>query len=327
MTAEQAGELLDRALQRAAAQVAPGLLEEAMAASRREAAEILKSKLTAAMVQEVERLIAEPVSTVVPITSAGSAPLSGWYVYGIARAEATSGLELGAGVDGAPVETIRVGDLVAVVSPLNDTAGWDVEGHGESALETLAPRARAHETVLERMMDVGAGLPLRFGVLYPDVERLRQMLQDRATAFRRTLNALDGHSEWGLTITSERAEHHPGSSPMPPDGRDYLSRRRAERQAAQARTDRLAQIGAAIHQQLQERCAAAVAHSGTGTIGRHGDVLLRASYLVPTASAETFRLSCEELLTDAPSELHLVGELTGPWPPYHFCDASLEVSA
>lgn len=326
-------EALDEALRRVAADAAPGLLEQIFQESRREAADILKERLTAAMVQEMERLLpagsppeapgdAHKVSSVVPLVRAEKPALSGWYVYGITRSQAAHALDAGSGVDGAPVEVISAGELAALVSPLQDAAAWDVEGGGADTLEALAPRARAHEAVLERVMDRGAVLPLRFGVLYPDVDRLREVLTERADAFGRALGALEGRTEWGLTLTSESSAEDPTAS-APADGRDYLSRRRTEREAGQARAETLSQVAAAVHDGLRELSSAAVIHRTAGP-GRRPAVVLRASYLVPIESAGAFRQTCEALLTDAPPELGLSGELTGPWPPYHFCDVSLD---
>lgn len=337
---------VDEAVRRMAVEAAPELLEQVLEESRREAAEILKEHLRAALVEEMGRLmsgsaspVAKPVesptvcpvespsvSPVVPILRAEAPARSGWYVYGITRADQVSGLDIRSGVDGAPVELVAAGDLAAVVSPLSDTRGWDVDDSGGAALEALAPRARAHEAVLEQVMDRGAVLPLRFGVLYPDVDRLHQLLRDRAGAFRQTLQALEGHGEWGLTVTGAVADARAGNSlegegAGPSDGRDYLSRRRAERQQAEARADRVAQVASEIHRRLQELSGAAVVHRGPA---RRADAVLRASYLVPEESTEAFKQVCEQLLTDAPAELDLSGELTGPWPPYHFCDLSLD---
>ena len=321
----------DDAIRRQAAECAPDLLRQVLADARQEAAEILRAKLSAAMVEEVERLMADRGSPVVPLRRE-TPHVSGWYVYGITRLETATGLDIGSGVDGAPVEVVPVGDLAAVVSPLTGTSGWEIEGSGDAAIEALAPRARAHEAVLEHMMDRGAVLPLRFGVLYPDVERLRSLLDDRADSFRHALVALDGHGEWGLTITAQaeaaEADGLDRAVKAVADGRDYLSRRRAERQAAEARSSRLADAGSGIHDRLQAICTAATVHQGGGAPGRSGQVVLRGSYLVRTDAADAFRLACEQLLLESPSELALTGDLSGPWPPYHFCDVSLdEVSA
>jgi len=340
---------VEEVVRRAAADVAPALLQQVLDESRSEAAAILKGRLTAAMVREMERLlrragpaqgsVGDPtpgdtptkddgpaggdVHAVVPLIKPDTPALSGWYVYGITRAVAAHALDVGPGVDGAPVEAVPVGGLAAVVSPLRDARGWDIEGQGDDAIEALAPRARAHEAVLERVMDIGSVLPLRFGVLYPDVDRLRDLLRDRSGAFDQALGAIEGQSEWGLTITSEGEAGEEGPAVTPADGRDYLSRRRTERVAGQARAERMSQVAAAVHEGLRDVSTGAVIHRA-GASGRRANAVLRASYLVPVEGAEAFRAACEALLTKAPPDLGLSGELTGPWPPYHFCDISLE---
>lgn len=328
---------LDEAVRRLAAEAAPGLLDEALAAGRQEAAEILKAKVTRAMmqavedlldgreamVQEAERLLdgsGQPAVHARPETP----ELSGLYVYGITRLEVAAALAIPAGVDGAPVDVIPAADLAAVVSRLAASTDWGIEGKGDAAINALAPRARAHEAVLEQIMDHGAVLPLRFGVLYPDREGLRVLLQERADSLGQALEGLDGQSEWGLTITSDRRPGEADDSVAGADGRDYLARRRDQRRMADERADRLARAGTAIHERLLGSCTAAVLHRQTASWAGPGQVVLRGSYLVRNEAAPAFKRACEECLTEGAGEFDLSGDLTGPWPPYHFCEISLD---
>lgn len=324
----------DSALHRLAAGVAPGLLDEVLHDSRHAAAEILRSKLTAAMLDEVERLLegrsasapAASAPAAAPPAPAASPPApAGWYVYGLTWGSAARGLDVPSGVDGAPVELVCAGDLAAVVSPLRPTGLWGVDGRGEADLESLAPRARQHERVLEQVLDLGAVLPLRFGVLYPSLDRIRAVLDEQAATLAEALRRVDGHREWGLTITVEQAPvDRPTPSLTSVDGRDYLARRRAEREAAERQADEQAAAVAEIHRDLDAVAAAAVVHRAVAGTASRGKVVMRASYLVAESTAAAFRQAAEAGLRSAAPALGLSGDLTGPWPPYHFCDVSLE---
>jgi hypothetical protein len=183
--------------------------------------------------------------------------------------------------------------------------------------------------VLEQMMDLGAVLPLRFGLLYPDLDRLTASLRDRAPELTAALSRVQDHFEWGLTVATRTVPtRDSGLEPVAvgtvePVGRDYLTKRRAERDAARARDDDAARAGAEIHRALSSLSTDATLNRPAGSRARGATVVLKASYLVPSEAEEPFRAAAEAELAARPS-LELVGELTGPWPPYHFCAVSLE---
>jgi hypothetical protein len=193
-----------------------------------------------------------------------------------------------------------------------------------------------HEWILEQVLERGPVLPLRFGVLYPDADCVRAVLRDQAGSLSSELRRLEGHSEWGLTLEvpgdpPPAADAAPGGqvTARSPDaaatrGRDYLSQRRAERDRARARSDEAAAAAAAVHEALLGVAVDSVLQRP----GPHGQPsrggVLRASYLVPAGVEDVFRRLAEEQLRAAPAGLGLSGELTGPWPAYHFCASALE---
>lgn len=325
---------------------AAALLEQVVESSRLQAAEIVRSRLTGFMVEELQVLLGSDRSARPPAgkavapalrpvgnegaaapagacRAAGADPVSGWYVYGLtwpSAARPPADLE---GVDGAPVEVVTVGPVAAVVSPISGALPWAADTGAEVDLETLAPRARRHEGVLEQMLDWGAVLPLRFGVLYPDLGHLKDMLRVKGAALARILTRVEGHCEWGLTVTAGPAG--PTGDPSgSPDGRDYLVRRRAQREVAGRRAEEAAGAVAALHRVLSAMSTDSVVDGGRGGSAGRQNVVLRASYLIPYGSNEAFYCATEAELSACSPVLGLAGELTGPWPPYHFCDGSLE---
>jgi hypothetical protein len=311
------------------------LVEEARRQSRRQAVEIISARLTAFLVDSMDRLLGstsgrpEESAEVIPISDAPGSR-SGWYVYGITWESAARKLEGASGVEDAAIQVVTGGDLAAVVSPLSASAQWGVDAAGEVDLDRLAPRARRHEWVLEQMLEEGAVLPLRFGVMYPDLDRLRRSLGARASELASALRRLENQREWGLTVEAGdqpvTASTGPVTAAAGPasSGRGYLAGRRVEREAAEARDEELARVADGIHRALCGVAADAVVHAPASLPDRRARVVLRASYLVPAPSEAEFRQRAEAALKGARSDLRLVGDLTGPWPPYHFCDVSLE---
>ena len=332
---------LEAALQRLAREEAAGLLAEAAEAGRRDALEMLRARFAAALVDEVQRLAdssgtapaspppAEPAEVVAAARPAAvPGARAGWYVYGLTWDSTARDLHIEAGVDEAPVEIVEAGRIAAVVSPMATTDHWGVRADGEVDLELLAPRAQKHEWVLEQILERGAVLPLRFGVLYPSLEPLRDLLNDRGPDFEDALRRVDNHFEWGLTVWAEEAAAPKPLTDVAPSpsaaGKDYLARRRADRTAAEEREQETSRMVASLHRALGELSADAIILPAARAARGEGRTVLRACYLVPGSVTEAFRAAAENGLSGAPAHLRLTGELTGPWPAYHFCDLTLE---
>jgi hypothetical protein len=202
------------------------------------------------------------------------------------------------GLAHAPLEAVRAGDLVAVVSR-------HTQPPGEPAVDALW----AHERVVERLMVNRTVLPLRFGTKLPDVEAMRSVLVARADEFLAGLARVRGRVEIGVRAISKgspngRMEEMPAVPASPPaSGREYLFEkltrgRRHEREAA------------ALHEPL-----AALAVASRRSALQSDDEVLRAAYLVERATVARFRATVERLQQGLPETAVLC---TGPWPPYSF---------
>src|SRR6266540_4231800 len=129
------------------------------------------------------------------------------YVYGIARANdaarvAAAGLT---GIDESPVGCVVEGGLLAAASDVDEAE------YGEAALnehvrdlDWLAARAAQHQAVNGRLLELlGTVLPLSFGAIYRDDERVRQMLSEDAGDHSVQLASLAGHAEWVVTVSRD----------------------------------------------------------------------------------------------------------------------------
>jgi len=99
------------------------------------------------------------------------------YVYGIARAGdavriASAGLT---GIDEAPVGCVVEGALLAAASDVAETEyGETPLNEHVRDLDWLAARAAQHQAVNGRLLElVGTVLPLSFGAIYRDDDRVR----------------------------------------------------------------------------------------------------------------------------------------------------------
>jgi hypothetical protein len=204
------------------------------------------------------------------------------------------------GLAQAPLEGVREGDLLAVISR-------HTHAPGEPALDALW----VHERVVERIMADRAVLPMRFGSRVADEDALREALAARQQEFHGTLQRVRGRVEVSVRAMQQGGEQASAPEPLasrPPatSGREYLAAklrdgRRTEREAS------------ALHDPL-----AGLAFDAVRQPARGPDELLRASYLIDAPVLARFRGTVERLQRTHPAIAILC---TGPWPPYSFVGA------
>jgi hypothetical protein len=187
----------------------------------------------------------------------------------------------GPGLAQAPLDAVREGELVAVISRHDDSPG---------ALDNLWE----HERVVEEIMADRAVLPARFGTTLDDEAALRQVLAERGAEFLAALARVRGRVEVGIRAV-ELTEAPPEAATT---GRAYL----------EAKLER-GRSAAAVHETLAG-LAVEVSRGPT-----RADEVLRASYLIEAPALAPFRATVEHLQHAHP-DLALL--CTGPWPPYSF---------
>lgn len=250
------------------------------------------------------------------------------YVYAITRPQDRDAPEITAvsGVGGATVRLVSYEDLAAVVSSVPASA-FDEAALRErlEQMDTLESLARAHHAVVDAVAAHDTVLPLRLATVYRDDERVTEMLTRGRERFAAALDRLTGALEWGVKVYTEPAPT--GSPPASAEparetsgastGRDYLRRRKEQRQAAD---DAWRQASGFSDRVDGELCALAldVRHyrpQNPKLSGARGDNVLNAAYLVGGDDARAFAEAARALDGSAPGTRV---ELTGPWAPYSF---------
>lgn len=252
------------------------------------------------------------------------------YLYGVVLADRLPLLEGVAGVGDAPLSFVDADRLVAVVADVarRDFVPPDAERADTAWLEKAV---RAHESVLERCLDPGPVLPMRFATTVRDDADVRALLREHQIEFTASLERLLGHREWGVKALladpaalaqhvlrirddlSARDRELVGRSP----GTAYLARKRLDREIALAGDDVAADAVVAAYQRLA--AASVDALLLTDSQPRAERVHLNAAYLVVEADEAAFEAVVAELDLEH-AELGLRYELTGPWPAYNFVD-------
>jgi hypothetical protein len=251
------------------------------------------------------------------------------YVYAVLVEPAAGDL---AGINGQPVRWITDSSLklAAAVSEVPaEEFGEEALNEGVRDMAWLGPRAVAHQEVNYRLHDAAETMiPLAFGTVFHDDERVRQLLRDRAPGLAERLQVVRGSAEWVVAlhllrepepelvaqaspaIQALRAEVE-SSSP----GRAHLLRRRmaeVERDEARRLRDLAAEeVLAGLHQ------VAADVYREPLPSDSVERPLLRASVLVRRNDESRFLDEVERLRARWPEPTYRL-LLTGPWPPYRF---------
>ena len=233
------------------------------------------------------------------------------------------------GIEDRPVRWLVEGDLVAAVGNV-PAADFDEGPLNERIqdLRWLEPRAVAHQAVNARLHELSpALLPLAFGTVFRNDERVRTLLRQEGPHLRERLARVAGRSEWVLALhrNQDAALASLDASPALREleaevraaspGRAYLLKRRL----AEARQAELRRVDAEVEARL------------SAAVGEITDAVFAEPLPVEAAEGPTWRGS---LLVDRTREADLVESLdnvrthleqrgytlllTGPWPAYRF---------
>jgi hypothetical protein len=311
-----------------AAELGPRLREEARAEALDEVRARLRSGLVDALLKSTGADRADEGAAPERADDAAAAGPSegqrhGLWAYGVLDGDAADPPER-RGVDPAhEVELIRHAGLAAVVSQVPLDA-FDERGLQEALedLDRLEVLARAHERVLDEALRGGAVVPFRMCTIYESPGRVQEMLARERDHLTAALRRLRGMEEWGVKAYAVGGVDD-GQTAEPSSGTDYLSLKRADREAAEIARQAVDAAAEAVHAGLRERAADAVlSPPQTGPLAGHeGEMVLNAAYLVAEADVDGFRALVAELAARHARE-GLELELTGPWPAYHFSEAA-----
>jgi hypothetical protein len=233
------------------------------------------------------------------------------------------------GIDERPVRWVVDADLAAAVTDVPATE-FDEAPLNERIrdLRWLEPRAVAHQAVNARLHELSeAVLPLSFGTVFRNDDRVRDLLRQERSGLRERLDRVAGRSEWVLTIHRDQEtalaslEASPGLRSLQAEveaaspGRAYLLKRR---------------LGEARHEELR-RVDAEVEVRLSSAVGQVADAVFAEPLPAEAAERPMWRGSLLvarareadllQVLDTLREELEPRGYsllLTGPWPPYRF---------
>jgi hypothetical protein len=221
---------------------------------------------------------------------------------------------------GTELELTSVGAVAAVHCCIDTSEVTDLEPEIVEG-SRFAQLVRRHDEVVTALALAGPVLPVRFGTLLSDRDKLTDTLADGQQELCRALDRVRGCAEWQLRVTPpatdlpDEPHPEPDARSVAQPGTVYLlgkreARRRAvDRRAALAETIRA--LDASMAEHAQETGGAAL-HGASGT----------RAFLVAHAAQEAFLAAGVPAFT-ALEDLGCTVALTGPLPAYSFADVRL----
>jgi len=251
------------------------------------------------------------------------------YLYGVVR-------------DGQPVpacgpvvEVVSCSSLAAVVEsvPRHEFSSDALEVKLQ-CIDWVAPLARKHSAVLGQLMRHGPVVPARLCTLFSSASALAIALTEGAQRFHDALRLFDGRQEWSCKLFYDHARlraiacaDDPGvralasrAATASPGNAYVLNKQRDARlsEVVAARIDAIVdEVIVQIDPEVADlRLRALLAEAATGRPER---MALNAALLVDVERATALHTSLGALRSRLGGEGFAL-ELTGPWPPYSFCD-------
>ncbi|MEV6401006.1 GvpL/GvpF family gas vesicle protein [Streptomyces sp. NPDC051907] len=233
------------------------------------------------------------------------------YVYAITRADHPLNLDGLDGVGDPPLRLRNVAakDLAVVVSD------------APPGLRAKRRDVMAHQAVIERLMQDGPTLPMRFGLLGPDDEQVATAIEEQGAAYGDRLTELAGHVEFNLK--AGRAEDDLLREIMT-DSEEIRLLNERSRSEGSTHDERLALGEKVSHEvaarqgreadELLARLGPAAARTAPSDPG--AGHFLNASFLVKAETAAAFSRAVEEEAGRRGDAYTFT--LTGPLPPYSF---------
>ena len=241
--------------------------------------------------------------------------------------------EIGPGVDARfNVELIGEGPVAAVVSRVGlDQFDPDrLQGKTAEDIRWLGKIAARHNEIICQAASSSAVLPLRLGTLFCSQDSLRAALlrwRDVVAAF---LRQLGDRQEWGAKLYLEKLRFEEMTAHAGPPapcylaaarmGTDYLTRKKVELESRRELRVALHQTIQAVQQRLSvkaEHCRRIRTLPGELT-GRAAEMVFNAAFLVPSSAQNSWLETIRRVREDVCGK-GLLLEVSGPWPPYHFC--------
>jgi hypothetical protein len=213
-----------------------------------------------------------------------------------------------------------------IVSHVPDAAyGEAALARGLRDIDWVAPRALAHETVVEQFLTARAVLPMPLFTLFTGDDRALAYVARHRRRIEGVLSRVERQHEWGVRLTfQETAEGRPHRRvpSRTESGTGYLARKRDLREITRTRLAQARTFGNRAYRAIRREATDARRRADIEQLPAAGArLLVDAAFLVPVTRTSAFRAALRREARELDASGIAVA-ITGPWPPYNFIGAA-----
>jgi hypothetical protein len=204
--------------------------------------------------------------------------------------------------------------------------GEEALRRGLADLDWVSRAAVAHEQVVESFVTERAVLPMKLFTIFTTDARAVEHVRGERTRIAAFVKRVADQQEWGVRVILDKARASAAAAKQRPSrgpstaaasGAAYLTRKKAQRDAATELAEHARDTVAGLYDRLAARARLAKRRPAGDMPAGDGPLLLDAAFLVPRARTASFRaMAVREARTLSRSGYGLT--LSGPWPPYTF---------
>jgi hypothetical protein len=265
--------------------------------------------------------------------------MKGLYLYCIRKRTVAPSFSI-KGIDGkGSVFVIPFQELEGVISKvsLEEFASEEIQKRAQEDLNWIKEKTVIHEKVIEEAMqrneEILSVIPMKFGTLFKEKERLEQTLNEHYERFKNTLEKLEGKREWSIKlylVDKRRFEQEVKSKSKIimekekeiadlPEGVAYFLEGKLKELISRDVDKKLKKTQKAIFNGFkiyaeQSRKGKIL---GREITGKHEPMILNAYYLIKKEKIDDFIREAESI-NQSLKKKGFVLEYSGPWPPYNF---------
>ena len=203
-------------------------------------------------------------------------------------------------------------------------------------LEWVKQKAGIHEKIIEGIMKYVGVIPFKLATLFNTENSLKVMLKKHAQIFKENLHDLRGKEEWGVKIYCDRGKLKEGlvqqdeeilkidkemSLSLP--GKAFILKKKKEDLIKERINKRISEYTKTCFERLQAQILESKINKllPKEVTERKDDMILNSVFLVDKNRVNTFVNMVEDFKIQY-ADQGLLFDRTGPWPPYHFCEAT-----
>lgn len=266
--------------------------------------------------------------------------MDGLYLYCLREKTMNSPTISATGIDGdGEVFVLPYLQLEAVVSKVNieEFASDKIPKKAQEDLSWIKEKALAHEKVIEQAMGkdniVLSLIPMRFGAIFKNKERLQESLNKDYSKIKEVLERIQGKQEWSVKLylndkekfeqmikeKNEAIKQKQKEIASLPEGIAFFMEEELREAIAKEISGELNATVDDIFERLKKQSVDSVRNKvlEKELTGRGEPMVLNGAYLVPEEEVENFKKEIEDLKQEMQAK-GLCLEYSGPWPAFNF---------